>query len=129
LAVIVADTDVLIDYLTDRGPAAERVARLLSAGSLGTTAVTRFELRAGVRSERDERRIEDLLAALPVLPLDGSAADASGAVRRELRGRGEDIGMADSLIAGIVLAADAELLTRNRRHFARVPTLRLADLD
>jgi predicted nucleic acid-binding protein len=35
--------------------------------------------------------------------------------------------MADSLIAGIVLAQAATLLTRNRRHFERVAGLKLAD--
>lgn len=33
--------------------------------------------------------------------------------------------MADSLIAGIVLAHDGILLTRNRKHFERVPALHL----
>jgi tRNA(fMet)-specific endonuclease VapC len=36
--------------------------------------------------------------------------------------------MADCLIAGIALAEDEALLTRNRRHFERVPGLRLVDL-
>jgi predicted nucleic acid-binding protein len=35
------------------------------------------------------------------------------------------IGMADSLIAGIVVAHHGVLLTRNRRHFERVPGLSL----
>jgi predicted nucleic acid-binding protein len=34
--------------------------------------------------------------------------------------------MADSLIAGIVTSSAGTLLTRNRRHFERVPGLRLA---
>jgi predicted nucleic acid-binding protein len=33
--------------------------------------------------------------------------------------------MADSLIAGIAIANDLELLTRNRKHFAKVEGLRL----
>jgi predicted nucleic acid-binding protein len=37
--------------------------------------------------------------------------------------------MADSLIAGIALSRSAILLTRNRRHFERVPDLALAALD
>jgi predicted nucleic acid-binding protein len=36
--------------------------------------------------------------------------------------------MADSQIAGIVLAQDGVLLTRNRKHFERVDTLKLATL-
>jgi tRNA(fMet)-specific endonuclease VapC len=39
---------------------------------------------------------------------------------------GNPIGMADSLIAGIVTSNGAPLLTRNRRHFERVPGLKLA---
>jgi predicted nucleic acid-binding protein len=34
--------------------------------------------------------------------------------------------MADSLIAGIVTSNGGALLTRNRRHFERVPGMRLA---
>jgi hypothetical protein len=48
--------------------------------------------------------------------------DHSGLLERS----GAAIGMADSLIAGIVLSAGGDLLTRNRRHFERVPGLKLA---
>jgi predicted nucleic acid-binding protein len=34
--------------------------------------------------------------------------------------------MADSLIAGIVTSNGGTLLTRNRRHFERIPGLKLA---
>jgi predicted nucleic acid-binding protein len=34
--------------------------------------------------------------------------------------------MADSLIAGIVISNGGTLLTRNRRHFERIPDIRLA---
>lgn len=118
--MIVADTDVLIDYLADRAPAAERIALELKAGRLGTTAVTRFELMAGARSDRQTAAIHDLLEALTTLPLDEAAGDAAAKVRRELEREGQPIGMGDSLIAGIVLAHDGVLLTRNQRHFERV---------
>ena len=47
--MMVADTDVLIDYLQGRGPGADRIAVELEHAQLCTTAVTRFELRAGAR--------------------------------------------------------------------------------
>lgn len=37
-------------------------------------------------------------------------------------------GMGDSLIAGIVLAHGGTLLTRNRRHFDRIPELSLGSI-
>ena len=37
--------------------------------------------------------------------------------------------MADSLIAGIALARNLPLFTRNRKHFERVPNLKLIELE
>lgn len=127
--MIVADTDVLIDFLSGQEPAAAVVAEHVAAGRLSTTVISRFELLAGVRSGHQERLLRRLLDALPVLALDREAADRAAAVRRGLEAHGNPIGMADSLIAGIVLALGADLLTRNRRHFERVPGLRLGRLE
>jgi tRNA(fMet)-specific endonuclease VapC len=124
--MIVADTDVLIDFLAGVEPLASRVAEQIEAG-LATTAVSRFELRAGTRTARQERAVSGLLEGLLTLPLDTTAADRAGSVRRALEKAGSGIGMADSLIAGIALTHGASLLTRNRRHFERVPDLKLAD--
>jgi len=126
--MIVADTDVLIDFLAGVDPAAQRIALELESGDLGTTAVNRFELLAGAKATRQRRAVQELLAGLATLPLDADAADAAASVRRELEGKGSGIGMADSLIAGIALVNDAILLTRNRRHFERVPRLHLGNL-
>ena len=124
----IADTDVLIDFLAGAEPAAARVEDLLRRASLHTTVISRFELLAGVRSSRQEARIRTLLAAVPALSLEGASADQAAELRRTLDRSGQSIGMADSLIAGIVLVHDGSLMTRNRRHFDRVPGLRVADL-
>lgn len=126
--MMIADTDVLIDYLQGKGPAAERIALELEHAQLCTTAVTRFELRAGARSARQEKLVTQLLEALPCLALDSAAADRAAEVRRFLEQRGRSIGMGDSLIAGITLANKGILLTRNRQHFERVSGLSLGTL-
>ena len=126
--MIVADTDVLIDFLNGIEPAATRIGLELESGQLFTTVVSRFELLAGVRSERQETIIRELLAAVPSLPLDDLAADQAARIRRDLETAGQPIGMGDSLIAGIVLAQQGVLLTRNRKHFERVAGLPLGSL-
>jgi hypothetical protein len=70
--------------------------------------------------------VELLLAAMHILPLGKDGARKASEVRKALPARGEDIGMADSLIAGICLSAGGMLLTRNHRHFARVEGLKLS---
>jgi len=126
--MIVADSDILIDSLRGREPAAARIALELSTGALATTAVNAFELLSGAKSERERGKVEQLLAALTIIPLDERAARTAAAVRRELEARGEKIGMADYLIAAICLDRSAILLTRNREHFRRVPGLSLGNL-
>jgi predicted nucleic acid-binding protein len=123
--MIVADTDVLIDFLAGRN-AGERVGAELERGALATTAVTRFELLSGARDAAQEKLLRQLLDTLLTLALDQEAADRAAAVRRSLEHMGRPIGMGDSLIAGIVLSRHAILLTRNRRHFKAVPDLQLA---
>jgi len=123
---MVADTDVLIDYLTGQEPAAGRVALELEHGRLHTTAITRAELLRGARSARQRTAVATLLEALDTLPLDAVAADRAGDIARELDSAGQSPAMADALIAGIVVANGGVLLTRNQRHFARVAGLRLS---
>lgn len=121
--MIAADTDVLIDYLAGRDPAASVLAAAIRDGRLATTAVNRFELLAGARTARQQRAMVTLFDAIIVWPLDSAAADRAAAVRRQFERSGTPIGMADSLVAGIVLARDGVLYTRNERHFGRVERL------
>ena len=122
----IADTDVLIDYLSGSDPGARTVSREIQAGSLCTTAITRFEVLSGVRNRKQETSIVKLLKVLKTLPLDEAAADKAAHLRRTLERKGLSVGMADSLIAGIAVLHGGRLLTRNRRHFERVPGLALA---
>lgn len=126
--MMVADTDVLIDFLQNVAPTARRIQLELEHHSLTTTVITRFELLAGTRSARQLRLVDELLKALPCLPLDEASADRAADIRRSLSTSGVDIGMGDSLIAGIVLTHAGMLLTRNRRHFERVPELALGTI-
>lgn len=126
--MIIADTDVLIDFLRGRAPAAERVALELTSRSFGTTAITAFELRSGSRTDRQKRAVGELLDAMPILPFTGAEAAIGARLRLDLEARGEGIGMADYLIAAVCLSTRSILLTRNRKHFERVPHLSLATL-
>jgi predicted nucleic acid-binding protein len=124
---MIADSDVLIDYLRGREPVQGRIALELRH-DLATTAVNAFELRSGAKLARDQERVEQLLDALAILPIDGAAAAAAAGVRLNLERAGHGLAMADYLIAGVCLSRDAPLLTRNRAHFECVPGLHLGTL-
>lgn len=121
--MIVADTDVLIDFLRGHTPVAERIALELERG-LATTAVSAFELWAGsLGSGPREDAVETLLAALRILPLDPASAKTAASIKGELQSDGRTLPMADALIAGICVEHEAALLTRNRKHFESIPRL------
>jgi tRNA(fMet)-specific endonuclease VapC len=124
--VIIADSDVLIDFLRGRGDFARRVALELETGSFATTAITAFELRSGTRTARERKAVETLLEAMNILPFGEEEARVAAEIRQAVEGQGQPIGMADCLIAGVCVAADAVLLTRNRKHFGRVKGLKLS---
>ncbi len=123
--MILADTDVLIDYLAGVQPLTGRMQAAVAQDHLATTAVNCFELLSGAREGSRGERVRRLAASLPVLPLDRESAARAATVRQQLERTGEAIGMGDSLIAGIALTHGAPLWTRNRKHFGRVPGLEL----
>lgn len=123
--MILADTDVLIDFLAGAEPAASWVAGYAEADQLQTSAISCFELLSGARPGKRGERVRRLVSVIPVLPLDRAAGECAAQVRQQLQREGCPIGMGDSLIAGIALANGLPLLTRNRKHFDRLQQLRL----
>ncbi len=126
--MFIADSDVLIDSLRGGKGTRGRIDLELQTGSLATTAISVFELLSGARTPIQVQKVEQLLAALRILPLDDEAGRKAAAIRRELEAGGQGLAMADSLIAGICLSRNAILLTRNRAHFERVHGLSLGRL-
>jgi len=123
--MIIADTDVLIDFLRGRGEAG-RVAVELESRSFGTTAITAFEIRSGARTARQKSAVDTLLEAMTILPFGPEEARIGAEVRQQVESQGQPIGMADYMIAAICIANDGVLLTPNLKHFERVKGLRLA---
>ena len=126
--MMIADSDVLIDFLRDRSPWARRIEIEIETGQLATTAINSFELLSGAKSAGEQEKVSRLLASLTVLGLTSEASALAADVRRSLESQGQGIGMADYLIAGVCLANGGVLLTRNQEQFGRVPTLKLSGL-
>lgn len=118
--MIVADTDVFLDFLEGEG-AHRKVAALLRAGRLATTAVTVFEIWRGLDTEAAREVARRAFRGVRVYPLTDAAARRAGEVHRALKRT--PIGERDTLIAGVCLAIQRPLLSANVRHFRRVPGL------
>lgn len=122
------DSDVLIDFLRGAEPAATYVRDDLLRGRVCVSAMTVFELRSGARSAHQQQAVEALLAATQVLPIDGAVATLAGDWFRDLKAGGQEVGAADCLIGATCSVHEAQLVTRNQRHFKRMPAVRLSGL-
>ena len=120
------DTDYLVDTTGGIPRAVETIARLDLLG-VGVSFVTVAEFYEGAfRFPDPEGRLaafRALLRPFAVLPLTDSAVERFARVRAALRRQGQRISDMDLLIAATALDADLILVTRNRRHFERVPGL------
>jgi predicted nucleic acid-binding protein len=109
---VLTDTDVFVDHL--RG--ARRYTPINDR--VWYSVVTRCELFAG--RSTDETLVAGLLDRFVEVPIDRDIAERAGRLRRF-----HGVPIADALIAGTALALDLVLVTRNLRHFQRVPSLKV----
>lgn len=124
------DTNVLSEIIRNpTGPFGARVAAE-APDAVCTSIVVACELRFGARRKGSPvltRRVQQLLAALPVLPFDEPADDHYADVRATLEQAGTPIGSHDPFIAAHARSRGLTLVTNNVREFERVPGLRVVD--
>ncbi|HST54782.1 MAG TPA: type II toxin-antitoxin system VapC family toxin [Solirubrobacteraceae bacterium] len=102
------DTDVLIDHF--------RGHRKLDGAGYAISVVTRCELFAGRNAEEDSLR--KTLALFDEVDVSRQVAERAGQIRRA-----HGIATPDALIAATALEHGMAIMTRNVRHFERVPGL------
>lgn len=124
------DTNILSDLIRNPfGPVAQRI-EAVGAKAVCTSIIVAAELRYGSAkkgSPRLQARVEDILATIPVLPLDVPADADYGRQRAQLEASGQPIGGNDLLIAAHALALGLTLVTHNTREFSRIVGLQVED--
>lgn len=123
------DTNAVAAILRDDETFIERVADTLNRGDRVTiNAMTYFETKRGLSLPTFRRKLETFrrfVVLFGILPLDTEALDVSATLYQDLRRQGTLLEDADILIAGISIANNATLVTRNLKHFTRVEGLKL----
>ena len=119
------DTNVLSHLVRRPGDLTRKIA---AAGEkqICTSIVVACELRFGARKKGSAvltARVDQLLGALEVMPLDGGVDRVYAEIRESLESSGQPIGGNDYLIAAHALTKDCVLVTQNLNEFRRVPNL------
>ena len=130
------DTDTLSHLHRGHPRVIARLNRITDP-DVGITIITRIELLRGrfdyvlkaatstelLRAQQLLARTEELLEQITITPFDKNAATHFDRLRKVKSLK--KIGRADLLIASIALANRAILVTRNLRHFRKVPGLKI----
>lgn len=126
------DTTVLVDLLREQrrdrfGPASTFLEGLPEDDVLGASVHVVCELMAGVHAAGapagEMERVSRLCEALAVRYPDERFAAEYGRLLARIRASGESIDTMDLLIATAAVLDRAPLVTRNVRHFSKVPGL------
>ncbi len=128
---VLIDASVLV--AAERGQLDFReVARGRAEEPVGIATITASELLHGVhRADTDARRhrreawVESLLAAIPALPFDLTAARIHARLWAQLLAAGVTVGAHDLLVAATALSAGFSVASRDLRSFPRIPGLSL----
>jgi len=116
---------VVIDFFTGISPEAEGVLKLISQEEAALTAISVFELYAGVEGKRRLDQIETFIRDLTILPLDVIEAALAGKIFTQLKSKGHLIGNHDILIAAFCLANGLPLYTKNVIHFSKIKDIQI----
>lgn len=122
------DTNIISDMI--RNPTGKAASAVLREGDAAvcTSIVVASELRYGCArkgSAKLLKKVEELLAEIPILPLDVPVDAEYGALRAELEGMGQTIGHNDLFIAAHACALGTTLVTANTAEFNRIKGLKV----
>ncbi len=121
------DSDWVVDYLAGKQQAVSLLTSVWLDG-IAISLITLGEIYEGIYYGRDPQRSEavfrQFLRSIDILPLHRSIMQRFARIRGDLRQRGQLIGDPDILIATTALYYDLILLTRNKKHYQRIPLLK-----
>lgn len=132
---VILDSSILIEAERQRldvGRFLRHVAERIGEREAALCAISVAELAHGIhRADTPERRqtrrafLDDLKATLAIYPITADTAELAGRIHAESSQRGIAIPLDDLLIGACALECGYGVVTRNQRHFQKIPGLTL----
>jgi len=124
---VLLDTDILSEFLRGNPKVVENANEYLQEyDNLNVSIITYYEILNGLLykdAKKQLSKFEHFISLNNVLYLTLKSAQISATIFASLRKKGIQIGHTDTLIAGIALANDLQLVTNNTNHFTHIPGL------
>ena len=127
----ILDTDILSEFLRGNQKVIAKVdEHLKEFGFISLSIITYYEILNGLlyKDVRKQQSIfEEFVELNKVIPLTLPMAKIAASIQADLRKKGTEIGHTDTLIAGIAIISELQLVTNNTDHFIRIKGLEIAN--
>lgn len=118
------DTDILSEFLRGNLKVISRLDEHLEEyGFISFSIITYYEILNGLLykdAKKQLAKFEEFAGFNKVIPLTLPMAKVAAAIQADLRNKGTEIGHTDTLIAGIALTSELQLVNNNTNHFKRI---------
>jgi len=125
--MVCLDTDIIIDFFKKKKWAVDKISDMYNENiKISTTSINTFELFKGAFRTNQNKAIQSLkeyISNIDVYEFDIGASEKAAEIFELLRSRGELLDIADIMIAAIAIKNNESLLTKNIKHFNRIPGL------
>ena len=127
------DTNFVSAIINEKHTCIQRLARAVQEGHEVTlNPIAYFESKRGLMKPQYAEKLvklENFATEYPMLVMNKSVADAAAQIQSDLERVGQKIHEMDTLIAATAIAHKAIVITRNVKHLARVPGIRLENWE
>lgn len=125
------DTDILSEFLRGNPKVIAKVdEHLKEYGFISMSIITYYEVLNGLLykdARKQLSKFEEFVELNKVIPLTLRMAKKAATIQADLRKKGTEIGHTDTLIAGIAMTSELQLITNNTDHFNRINGLEIAN--
>lgn len=125
------DTDILSEFLRGNEKVVAKVdEHLKEHGFISLSIITYYEILNGLLykdAKKQLTRFNGFVKLNKVIPLTLRSAKEAAQIQSRLRKKGREIGHTDTLIAGIALSNNLQLISNNTAHFNRIKGLALSN--
>ena len=125
------DTDVLSEFLRGNSKVIKKVdEHLQEFGFVSLSIITYYEILNGLLykdAKKQMAKFESFASLNKIIPLTLRTVKISASIQAEMKKKGTEIGHTDTLIAGIAIANEMQLVTNNTDHFNRIKGLDISN--